>query len=89
MIFHLFYSYYIVTLTFLYNPNSDDKKRPIHFILGQNQVMKGWEEGLKDMCVGEMRELIIPPGEYQQVSEFPSTGKDGSKGLGSQPCWPC
>ena len=24
-------------------------------------VIKGWEEGLLDMCVGEVRKLTIPP----------------------------
>lgn len=31
------------------------------FTLGIREALKGWDRGLKDMCVGEKRKLIIPP----------------------------
>lgn len=35
-------------------------RSPIKFALGGGQVIKGWDEGLKDMCPGEQRILTIP-----------------------------
>ena len=34
---------------------------PIAFRLGQGKVIKGWDEGVTGMKVGEQRTLIIPP----------------------------
>ena len=40
---------------------SRDRDRPYQFQLGAGRVIKGWDEGLLDMCVGEIRKLTIPP----------------------------
>lgn len=41
--------------------SSHDRDQPFTFQLGVGQVIKGWDEGLIKMCVGERRRLTIPP----------------------------
>lgn len=41
--------------------SSRDRKEPFGFVLGQGQVIAGWDQGLVGMCVGEKRVLTIPP----------------------------
>lgn len=40
--------------------NSFKRGEPIDFVLGTGRVIKGWEEGLVGMKIGEKRQLIIP-----------------------------
>jgi FKBP-type peptidyl-prolyl cis-trans isomerase len=44
-----------------FDSSYDRGGQPINVTLGQNQVIKGWEEGLTGMKVGGSRRLIIPP----------------------------
>jgi FKBP-type peptidyl-prolyl cis-trans isomerase len=36
-------------------------KRPIQFVLGANQVIPGWDQGLQGMKAGGKRLLVTPP----------------------------
>ncbi len=56
----------------LYAPEAEDARgaqfdssyprgQPFRFRLGAGQVIRGWDEGVVDMQVGEQRQLLIPP----------------------------
>ncbi|KAH9961242.1 hypothetical protein BC827DRAFT_1203440 [Russula dissimulans] len=40
--------------------SSHDRGQPLPVALGRGQVIKGWDEGLVGMCIGEKRTLTIP-----------------------------
>ncbi|XP_064597388.1 peptidyl-prolyl cis-trans isomerase Fkbp12-like [Liolophura sinensis] len=45
----------------VFDSSVQQQREPLKFVLGQKKVIQGWEQGIKGMCVGEKRRLIIPP----------------------------
>ena len=52
--------------------SSRDRDKPFDFVLGQGQVIKGWDQGILGMKVGEKRKLVIPPGMAYGAQGRPS-----------------
>ncbi|XP_060580788.1 peptidyl-prolyl cis-trans isomerase FKBP1A-like [Ruditapes philippinarum] len=40
---------------------SRERKQPFKFVLGENQVIKAWEENVKKMSIGQQIKLTCPP----------------------------
>ncbi len=41
--------------------SSVDRGQKFQFTLGEGRVIKGWDQGVQGMLIGETRELTIPP----------------------------
>ena len=41
--------------------SSQDRKEPIAFPLGRSAVIKGWDEGIAQLGIGDSAVLIVPP----------------------------
>merc|ERR1719253_1582359 len=41
--------------------SSRDRGQTFDFVIGQGQVIKGWDEGILGLCVGAKANLVIPP----------------------------
>lgn len=41
--------------------SSRDRNSSFKFTLGKGEVIKGWDEGVNGMRIGDIRKLVIPP----------------------------
>lgn len=41
--------------------SSVDRGEPFEFVLGAGQVIRGWDLGVAQMCIGDKVKLTIPP----------------------------
>jgi len=51
--------------------SSRDRGQGFQFTLGKGQVIKGWDQGVAGMKIGEMRKLTIPPDMAYGARGFP------------------
>ncbi|XP_076438150.1 uncharacterized protein LOC143277257 [Babylonia areolata] len=66
------YTGYLETGT-IFDSSVKAGRDPLVFMLGEGRVIPGWEMGIKGMCVGEKRKLIIPPHLAYGQAGFPPT----------------
>lgn len=52
---------YLHNGTMFYSSRTFGDRQPVWFTLGIKEVIRGLDQGLKDMCSGEKRRLVIPP----------------------------
>jgi FKBP-type peptidyl-prolyl cis-trans isomerase len=41
--------------------SSEDRGEPFEFVLGRGQVIRGWDEGVAQLKIGDKARLTIPP----------------------------
>jgi FKBP-type peptidyl-prolyl cis-trans isomerase len=51
--------------------SSVDRDDPFVFVLGQGQVIQGWDEGVAAMRVGDKARLTIPPAMAYGAAGYP------------------
>jgi FKBP-type peptidyl-prolyl cis-trans isomerase FkpA len=51
--------------------SSRDRGQGFSFVLGGGEVIKGWDQGVAGMKIGEVRKLTIPPQLGYGASGFP------------------
>ncbi|XP_041040480.1 peptidyl-prolyl cis-trans isomerase FKBP14 [Carcharodon carcharias] len=47
--------------TMFHSSHENNNGEAVWFTLGIKESLKGWDRGLREMCTGEKRKLIIPP----------------------------
>ena len=51
--------------------SSRDRGKGFSFTLGKGEVIKGWDQGVAGMAIGEVRKLTIPPEMAYGARGFP------------------
>ncbi|XP_030015969.1 peptidyl-prolyl cis-trans isomerase FKBP1A-like [Sphaeramia orbicularis] len=66
------YVHYVGTLTNGKKfDSSRDRSAPFEFIIGAGQVIRGWDEGVAQMSVGQLARLICTPDYAYGASGYP------------------